>query len=145
MKIAIYGFFITLTIMLLAENDLIKSVWKKEDVPETVMLLKEKQRLENEFARQEQIRLQTPVTRVITLQPGQTIRVPVGEKYEFDCHNGEFHFSLLYKGQRVKTGYFKPGFSMNTGNIPVDGIEFHQDPRYPYGELAIVLKSTPTE
>jgi len=112
--------------------------------PEEV-LVKEKARLETEVARKEQIRLQTPSTRVIQLGPGQTVRVPVGEKYEFDCHNGEFYFSLLYKGQQMKTGYFKPGFVMNTGSIPVDEIEFHQNPQYPYGNLAVVLTGTPAK
>lgn len=150
-RLLLWVIVITVAVMFLSEQGLVKMEGVPTDFsewfapsPEEV-LVKEKARLETEIALKEQIRLQTPSTRVIKLEPGQTVRVPVGEKYEFDCRDGEFYFSLLYKGQQRKTGYFKPGFMMNTGSIPVDEIEFHQNPQYPYGDLAILLTSTPAE
>ena len=128
--VVVWGILSTLLIMFLVEQDFFKGgfqnpiagtsswQWPWEDSPEVA--------LAKENARREKIRLRTVTNDVISLSPGQTIRVPVGNKYEFDAHNGEFYFSLMYRGQRVKTGYFKPGTTLYTGNIPVDEIEFHQ-------------------
>ena len=144
-RLLLWVIVITVAVMVLSEQGLVKMEGVPTDFSEWFapsqeeILVKEKARLETKVARKEQVRLQTPEIRVIKLEPGQTVRVPVGEKYEFDCHNGEFYFSLLYKGQQMKTGYFKPGFMMNTSSIQVDEIEFHQHPQYPYGDLDIRL------
>lgn len=137
--------------MFLAEQDLFKggfqnpfpSTWSSIQSIQWPWSNSPEDAAKKEFARKEQIRGNTVANGVITLSPGQTIRIPVGRKYEFDSHNGEFYYSLLYQGQRVKTGYFKPGTNLYTGNIPVDELEFHQNPRYPYGPVSIIIKTTP--
>lgn len=147
-KIAIWGIVITLAVMFLANqnwsNQLWQDVWSWiEPSPEQIQL-EQRQRLEteakNEAEQQAKIRRQTFTTRVIPLNPGQVIPVDVGDKYDFKTYTGEFSYSLLYQGHVVASGFHTPENNNDDhGDMPIDQIVFSQHPRYPYGQLTIIL------
>jgi hypothetical protein len=160
---AVWGIVITLIIMFLVEflgrQDLFKGgfqnplanvsswyqsvKWPSIEWPWTETPEEKAERVAKENARKEQIRRQTVETRVINILPGQTISVGVGGEYQFETLRGEFCFSLMYQGRRMMSGVEKPGINRRTDKIPVDEIVFYQDPRYPYGEVSIILRTKP--
>lgn len=152
--VVVCGIIATLIVMFLAEQDLFKagfqnplpaisSWYQSVEWPWTETPAQKAMRIVKEDARKEQILSKTIQQEVFVLSPGETIRRKVGEKYRYDVSGGEYQLSFIYQGRRIRTVIDSPGQNIHTGDMTIDELVFHQDPRYPYGDVVITLKTTP--